>query len=277
MGAGRSGSTILGVALGNCTDVFYAGELDAWLRRSGVPNFGGSPRVRFWDGVREQIDGAQLFGDQAWRCLEQSPALFRVHRRLFARQLRRRYRRVAEDLYRTIAREAGATHVVDTSHYPLRAREMQRLDGVDLYILYLVRDPQSVVASFGCRDIDQPPKSAVAANAYLWLTHLLSVWVFLRQPHERRLFLRYEDFLADPEDMMRGILDVIDVSASPPEAAALSTGIPFQGNRLLRSQQIALRGSTAPRVRESRVTALLQRPWAAVFARLRPAVRSPSR
>lgn len=276
MGAGRSGSTILGVALGNCTGVFYAGELDAWLRRSGVPNFGGSQRARFWESVRAEVDGASLFGDQAWRCLEQSPALFRVHRRFFALQLRRRYQGIAEDLYRTIAREAGADHIVDTSHYPLRAREMQRLGGVDLYIVYLVRDPQSVVASFNCRDVDQPSKSTVAANAYLWLTHLLSVWVFLRQPRDRRLFLRYEDLLADPKGVLHRILEGIDVSASPPEATTLRTGIPFQGNRLLRSPEITLKGSAASRARESRITALLQLPWAAIFSRLRPAARSLS-
>lgn len=273
MGAGRSGSTVLGVALGNCADIFYAGELDAWLRRSGIPNFDGAERVRFWGTVREEIDGTPLFGDQAWRCMEQSLALFRLHRRSFRRRFSQRYRDIAEDLYRVIAREAEATHIVDTSHYPLRAREMQRLGNVDLYILYLVRDPRSVVASFNCRDIDQPSKSTVAANAYLWLTHLLSVWVFLHQRRDRRLFLRYEDFLADPEAMLRRILDSIGTSAAPPEEKSLRTGIPFQGNRLLRSQEIALKGTMAPQVRGSRLTALLQLPWAAIFLRLRPAAR----
>ncbi|HEX4467726.1 MAG TPA: hypothetical protein VH025_11110, partial [Solirubrobacteraceae bacterium] len=37
MGAGRSGSTILGVMLGNCEGIFYAGELDKWLPREGRP------------------------------------------------------------------------------------------------------------------------------------------------------------------------------------------------------------------------------------------------
>lgn len=273
MGAGRSGSTILGVALGNCAEVFYAGELDAWLRRSGIPNFEGSERARFWGAVREEVDGAELFGDQAWRCLEQSPALFRIHRRLFRHRLRRRYRSIAKDLYRVIARDASATHIVDTSHYPLRAREMQRLEDIDLYILYLVRNPQSVVASFNCRDVDQPSKSTIAANVYLWLTHLLAVWVFLRHPHDRRLFLRYEDLLADPEGTLRRILDGIDAPVSLPELASLGTGIPFQGNRLLRSQVIALKSRTAPQVRESRITALLQLPWVAVLSRLRPTAK----
>ena len=41
IGAHRSGSTVLGVTLGNCADMFFAGELHSWLSRGGVPSFGG--------------------------------------------------------------------------------------------------------------------------------------------------------------------------------------------------------------------------------------------
>ncbi len=47
MGAGRSGSTTLGVTLGNCAGVLYAGELDNWLARSGTP-LESPERLRFW-------------------------------------------------------------------------------------------------------------------------------------------------------------------------------------------------------------------------------------
>jgi len=56
MGAGRSGSTTLGITLGNCTDVFYAGELDNWLVRSGVPQVQDDERLRFWSKVRDGLE-----------------------------------------------------------------------------------------------------------------------------------------------------------------------------------------------------------------------------
>ena len=59
MGSGRSGSTILGLALGNCDGVFYAGELDNWLVRSGTPVLGGLERTRFWSTVRDDVPGAR--------------------------------------------------------------------------------------------------------------------------------------------------------------------------------------------------------------------------
>ena len=215
MGSGRSGSTILGVALGNCDGVVYAGELDNWLVRSGTPVLGGLERTRFWSAVRDDVTGAsELFGNRAQRYLERSFAPFRVHRWRERRRLRKGYRRVTEDLYRAIARAAGVTHVVDTSHFPLRARELQALAGIELYLIFLVRDPRGVVDSFNLylnrNDVAERRLRMLSTNANLWLTHLLSVLVFLRQPRERRMLLRHEEFLADPEGLLGQILRRVD-------------------------------------------------------------------
>jgi hypothetical protein len=273
MGAGRSGSTILGVALGNCENVFFAGELEAWLRRSGVPNFSGAERTQFWDSVRQNVHGDDLFGDKVWRNLEYSLTLFRLGNWRERRRLRPRYSQASERLYRAIASSACATHIVDTSHYPLRAHELRRLSGIDLYLIYLVRDPLSVVASFKRRDITNVSKSLLATNAYLCLTHLLSIFVFLRHRTDRRLLLPYEDFIANPRAAMRNILHWVGVAAPPPDLASLKTGIPFQGNRLLNSEVIALDGGVASRFPNScgsYITRLLQLPWTVVLARLGP-------
>ena len=58
MGAGRSGSTILGVSLGNCADLVYAGELDKWPARSGRPAAPGAEQERFWGAVRSRLSFA---------------------------------------------------------------------------------------------------------------------------------------------------------------------------------------------------------------------------
>lgn len=283
MGSGRSGSTILGVALGNCDGVFYAGELDNWLVRSGTPVLGGLERTRFWSTVRDDVAGArELFGNRAQRDLERSFAPFRIHRWRARRRLRKGYRRVTEDLYGAIARAAGVTHVVDTSHFPLRARELQALAGIDLYLIFLVRDPRGVVDSFNMHlnrnDVTERRLRVLSTNANLWLTHLLSVLVFLRQPRERRMLLRHEDLLANPEGTLRQILDRIESAAELPDLTALGTGVPLNGNRLLSADVVSLERKVLAPGRGSRVTALLQLPWTAVFSRLGPvAGASPPR
>jgi hypothetical protein len=268
MGAGHSGSTILGLALGNCSDSFYAGEVEEWLVISGTPSRGGSERTEFWGAVREAMrdSGAhELFGDRANRLIERSSALLRLDRWPARRAMLGRYREVSEDLLRAIARTAGASYVVDTSHFPLRARELQKLD---------VRDPQDVVAS-NVREISRHEVAErririLAMNANLWLTQLLSLVVFLRQPRERRVFVRHESFIADPEGVMRQIVDSLGTGVELPDTSALRGGVALQGNSLIMSQTIAVKRSTRPTPRWSRMTELLQLCWDPLLARLRP-------
>jgi hypothetical protein len=275
MGAGRSGSTTLGVVLGNCSEVFLAGELDNWLVRSGVPQVEDSERSTFWQRVLAALEdpesAAALFGTEAQRSIERSLALFRVRRWPARRRLRRRYRAVAEDLFVALTRVAETPAIADTSHYPLRAHELQQIDGIDLYLVFLVRDPQGVVASFNRRDVGEFTKSTIHTNAYLWLTHVLSLVVFLRQPRERRLFVRYEDFVADPAAVVSEILERSGRSeTAPPDFAALEIGLPLQGNRLTRTRMLSLKRGADPLPRRSRLTAVLQAPLTAALALLRP-------
>jgi hypothetical protein len=165
--------------------------------------------------------------------------------------------------------------VIDTSHYPLRARELQALRGVDLYLLLLVRDPQNVVASLNRRDVAERRFDVVTANAYLWLTYAVSLFVFLGHRRDRRLFVRHEELTADPESVLRRILTLVGSPAAIPDLARLKTGVAFQGNRLLRSEELALEHTADRRARPSRLTALLQLPWAIVFAWLQRRLSLP--
>jgi len=272
MGQGKSGSTILGVALGNCDDVFFAGELVTWLLASGRPVLGGAERVRFWRAVREQVEGAQeLFGSAAYMTLERAASLVRADRWPKRRGLRPRYRRVTESLYRTLAAESGCRHIVDTSHLPLRARELQGMD-IDLYLVFLVRDVEAVVASHAShikRHEAAERRIRVAATVgRLWVGYALSLAVFLRQPADRRMLLRHEDFIADPEGVLRAILRMSGAPERIPDLAHLKTGIPLVANLMVREPEVALRPTAAQPHRASRTMRALQRPWELVIKRL---------
>jgi hypothetical protein len=282
MGAGHSGSTILGVTLGNCEGVFYAGEVEEWLVNAGSPHFGGTERTRFWQAVGQAVgDAGDLYGGQANRYIERASAVFRVDRWLTRRRLRPRYRQVNEELFQAIAQTASATHVVDTSHFPMRARELQRIDGIDLYLLFLSRDPRRVVASelrhISRHDVAERRLHAFATNARLWLTLLVSTAVFLRQDERRRLFVRHEDFLSDPQAVVRDILDLVQSPAAMPDLSSLSTGVPLIGNKLIRSEFVSLRTRAEAPLSGLRITGAIHAPWAFVLSRLRPATRTASR
>ena len=272
LGAGRSGSTILGVALGNCDGVFYAGELDKWLPRAGHSPLGGEERELFWAQVRSRVDPDGIAGGGV-RSLERSSELLDPRRLRTRRALRPRYLELAGRLFAAVAETSGDERLVDSSHYPMRARELQRLENIELYLLFLVRDPESLVASLGREDVPERRYGVLAANAYLWLTYLLASWVFLRHPRRRRLFVRHEEFLAEPATVVRRILQVTGSSATL-ERETLATGIPFQGNRLIRSQAVTLRETAPAAPPRSLLTRALQLPWRIVFGRLDSATRA---
>ncbi len=274
MGAGRSGSTILGIALGNCANVFCAGEIHLWLARGGKSPLPGEERARFWSAVRDHVDGVPDLAVGDARALEQSSAVFRVRGRRARRRAREAYGRLNEDVFRAVARVAEATHVVDTSHFPRRARELQALEAIDLYLLFVVRDPRSVVSSYDNDKTVFPRFNLLSTNAYLWLTYALSAFTFLRHRRDRRLLVRYEAFVSNPEAVMQEILDCIESPAAIPDLSALKTGVAFQGNPVLRSDVVALKRQPPSPAKGSRVTALLQLPWTAVFSRLQPQARA---
>jgi hypothetical protein len=272
IGAGHSGSTILGLTLGNCDGLFFAGEVARWLRYDGRPPLEGEERARLWRQVRGLVDVPPELLRLGARPLERSTALFRIGTWGAQWRRRTRYRRVTQDIYRAIARATGASYVIDTSHFPRRAHHLQKLEGIDLYLLFLVRNPQSVVASYGRENVPHKQTwKTGTANAYLWLTYLLSVVVFLRQPRSRRLFVRHESFVEDPQTVIAQILDCVGSSAQVPDLSALRTGLAFQGNRLLRQDVVALKAHPEEPPRGSPLTSLAHLPWRAVFALMRPA------
>jgi hypothetical protein len=273
MGAGRSGSTILGITLGNCSDFFCAGEAHLWLGKKGRSPLPGEERARFWGKVAEEIAVTPSLSGREVRSLEQSSAILRAGG-WRARRWRNEYRRVAKELYRAIAHVANVGHVVDTSHFPRRARELQAIDGLDLYLLFVVRNPENVVMSYSSDNNVFPRFNVITTTAYLWLTYLLSLYVFLRHPRERRLLVPYEEFIENPQGVLRTILDRVGSSAAIPDLTALNTGVAFQGNRILRSDMIALKKAPERPRRRSRLTAILNLPWTLIFTVLQPSAKS---
>ncbi|MCW3017721.1 MAG: Sulfotransferase family [Solirubrobacterales bacterium] len=275
MGAGHSGSTILGVALGNCADFFYAGEVEEWLVKSGTPPWADGERAAFWKSVAEKTDGEELFGSDAVRSIERSSALLRIDRWPTRRRLCGRYRRLTEELLHAISSTADARHVVDTSHFPLRARELKMLGGIDVYLVFLVRDPHAVVDSnlrqFQRHELAERRLRTIGLNVNLWFTMLVSSVVFLKQRRDRRMFLRHETFMQDPEGVLRQILDLVGSEAATPNLQELRVGTPLEGNRLIRRGVISLERQPQRAERSSLLTSVMQLPWSAVLGRLRPA------
>lgn len=272
MGAGRSGSTFLGLSMARALGAVYAGELGAWAERDGVPNFGGAERERFWIAVKRRMIAAGVsVDDNAWWRFEHSTRFLRPRRRNDA-TAHRDYLRCNRALFSAVAIEAANPWIIDSSHRPARATELRGAPGLEVDVVYLMRDPTKVVRSFRKRDVDQPRKGLLAANAYLWLTSLVAVITYMRWPHTRRHYLDYDDFVHDPTGELARLAREIGLpSPGRFDLSDLAGPIAFQGNRLLNST-VSL---TSPAERggapgpSDLLTYLLQFPWVLVRLVLR--------
>lgn len=273
MGAGRSGSTLLGLALGQIPGVLYAGELGSWARRAGRPNFGGAKREAFWSKVKKRMATDVTAPDpRTWRRYEHSTRFLRPGPNRHSRDYET-YIASNRELFAAISAESDCDWIVDSSHHPGRALELRRVPDLNVHLVYLTRDPAAVVRSFRKRHIDQPRKNFLAANAYLWLTSLVSATTFAMWPRDRRHYIDHEDLVSSP---VRQLARLANELALPPlrEDALrnMNEELAFQGNRLLNAPTSLEGDRRTMRTVSDYLTLVLQGPWAFMRRRLRRSV-----
>lgn len=215
---GRSGTTLLGALLGQLDGFFFVGELASAARRvanegrcgcgelitacptwqaifaTAFPGGNGQPAVADLqvDPGEKRVRGVLR---QALRARGLLPASPRLERRGAA----------FASLLGAIQETTGSRVVVDSTKGPGYGSFLQREAGVELYVVHLVRDPRAVVNSRLRRASrhSSAPREAPATFALIWDVWNAAIELVWRRG--RYLQLRYEDFVAHPEDAVRNI------------------------------------------------------------------------
>lgn len=269
VGYGRSGSTVLDALLGNHPAACNLGELGrlpgaAWLADgSGAHCACGVParECPFWCAVRARWEAA---GGDPGRYARLAARLEGSRARTLALFLGRlpRGRAVeawAEDtlrLLQAIRATSGKELLIDSSKSPARALLLGRLGALDLFGLHLVRDGRAVAWSLA-RAFERDPRSGVeralaarspARTALAWsVVNRAAERALSRLPPERRLRLRYEDYVADLARALAPLEPFVGpglVALARAVAAGqpLAPGHTVTGNRLRLGGAIELRG-----------------------------------
>ncbi|HEX2367809.1 MAG TPA: sulfotransferase [Acidimicrobiia bacterium] len=257
MGAARSGSTLLGVLIGQSDEVFYAGELCDWAERDGFSTIDHSRE--FWKRIRDRVGPPTIEAHDYKRIFEHPAGIGRVSAQ---RNARVDYERMTLQVLCAVAGESGCPVVVDSSHYPRRARALRRLLGErKVRLVYLVRRPSSVARSFRASGY----KEALSFNLYLMVVSLLSWAAYLTHPRSHRVIVSYESLTVDP-------LEIGAVALGHPldgvDPRDLWVPPILTGNRFVRSgSHVAIEpaDSAAELTFRERLTDLIQIPtWIAV-------------
>jgi hypothetical protein len=228
-GWGRSGTTILDNILGSYTRVVGVGELYyLWRRGLGQGRrCGCGIRLRSCPMWRRVLDVAYDEADVAALARQTNGIQRRTIRVRDTRKLARadldpdasRYRDEIGRLYRALGQVTGAELIVDSSKTPAGAAMLSRIDGVEGYLLHMVRDPRAVAYSWMKRT-DQPDvpvprqmaRHSAAGSTRNWLAWNLLTEELARDAFEgRSIRLRYEDFVASPRVHVESVLNLVGV------------------------------------------------------------------
>jgi hypothetical protein len=218
----RNGSTIIGNILNEIPGFFHAGEIAFLWKNSagkGANNLCGcgTPLTEcpVWQPI---LPPGPALGEFADAVIARQRACVRTRFtwRVLARKPNEALREHAELMagtYHTIARRTGAEVIVDTTKIPGEAALLPLLDGVTPYFVHLVRDPRAVAASW------REPKQYIWAmpswksTAY-WVGFNLACEAITRRYPDSSLFLRHEDFIADPAGTVDLLLKLCDADPS---------------------------------------------------------------
>ena len=220
----RNGSTIIGNILGEIPGVFHVGELHfLWLNSSGK----GSNNVcgcgtelascPVWSpviplgrpgGISAEAYAADVTSRQhacvrtrhTWRVLRRGAAGTRI----------REHAALMTQVYHAVAEQMDARVVVDTTKIPGEAALLPYLDGVIPYYVHLVRDPRAVAQSWSRQKQYAYVMPSWKSTAY-WHGFNLAARAVTRRYPDRSLFLRYEDFIAEPAAAIASMLRLCDI------------------------------------------------------------------
>ncbi len=248
-GSGRCGSTVLSQLLGEIDGFVNIGELrylfNTKMRQPDLPcGCGQQPyECAFWRNYIQEIPEEVVRWATDTLRIKQFPLLKLKHTLTGKEQNLSAFRAVIIKLYHWISEETGAKVIVDASKHPVFLWALSLGDEVDLFVLHLVRDPRDVAASWS------NPKGYLRKRASLrvtlqWILYNTLPEVLYAQS-KKYMRLRYEDFLRQPLDSVREIIDFLQ------EEPGLMHSLCHEGNKRfeLRRTQHVLAGNPDKQLR----------------------------
>lgn len=226
----RNGSTIMGNVLNEVPGFFHVGEMHFLWKNSvgdGANSLCGCGQplstCPVWseifalgkpEGVSAEEHARVVMARQlarvrtrhTWRVLKHGPRdeMLREHAALMT------------TTYHAAAERMGARVIVDSTKIPGEAALLPHMDGIVPYYLHLVRDPRAVAQSWSQEKDYCYVMSARKSTVNWWGFNVASRAITRKYP-ERSLFLRYEEFIADPSGTIDALLRFVeeDPGANP--------------------------------------------------------------
>lgn len=127
--------------------------------------------------------------------------------------------------YHAIQAATGANIIVDGGKYPAEAALLPHLPGIRPVYLHLVRDPRASAFSWS-QVKDYIPAMPVTRSTGYWVGFNLASDAIRQRYPDSSLFLRYEDFIADPHAHVNRMLTLLglDHTHNPLQGRTVTLG-----------------------------------------------------
>jgi len=227
-GWGRSGSTLLATLLGQLDGFFSAGEVNYIWDRGFLEDRPCSCSRAFhacpvW---HEAIAHLRVLSDGDFRQMVRTRETFRT-RHCWQAALRpwnssadlQLYAERLASVYHGIHKTTGCRVVVDSSKFPAHAFILDRLAGMDVRIVHLVRDPRATAFSWERRKLYDDPvgsrrkymkRIGPISSSLRWDSiNLLVEYLWSDNPDSYYQRIRYEDLVANPMGGIQSIRDMV--------------------------------------------------------------------
>ncbi|WP_150292012.1 sulfotransferase family protein [Sphingobium estronivorans] len=258
-GYGRSGTTLLDIALGEHPAIMGAGEVTTLARHvwdKGEYCACGE-RVRDcpeWKAIvmRWMQDEPAEFLARYRRTQERTEGLVAPGRLLRLPGWRDHGRRTLK-LLRGMAMVSGRPVLVDSSKLPGRAFALAAMPGIDLHVVHVVRDGRGVAWSLmkgHRRSVEKGVQRELRPKPLLYtalrwtMVNVAAEWLCRRVGPKRSIRVRYEDFVDDPRGTIGRIVALVGEAPHPPVAdlAPFAPQHQVAGSRHRMQKSLIIRG-----------------------------------
>jgi hypothetical protein len=253
IGAGRSGTTILDILLGNGKDILSCGELNRFVVRNGVPTYWrykkNSPTFLFWKNIKDKLM-AKFTDDIDFSALKEISTRYEYHSGFFRKSANKkdfnRYSQFILKFYETLSENVEQSTIVESSKYPSRALRLADILPYEIKFVYLKRDPRGVVHSLSKKGLPLGSKPWLSANLFYFTVNLLCQFAVSRLKKKHQVVeIKYEDLITKPLDTLTVIQNELQIDLKPvleklKKDEFLTIGPLFEGNVIRMKEKLKL-------------------------------------
>lgn len=254
-GYGKSGATLIGRHLGQSKNAFFVGELKYFWTRGVLKNYECTCGVK--------VDNCDIWGKVMNEYLEYFPSIdkeaistefvkFERLKNYFKlkkvkenngdndlKQFLDKYLEHNEKLYEIIAKVTGKNILVDISRIPGRLLALSFSEKLEIYPVYLMRDPRGVLNSFVQADMRYYGENRHSnfrqlitwnANTFFSIKHIKNL------SPEKFLFILYSGYVRNPDEELKKLDELFNAEFNSEVKEGnvfvnLAPGHVFAGNR----------------------------------------------